>query len=198
MKSNSIKMYDKCNCLRVEMTINDPREFKVYKEAHHQDGTTSMRWVPMSKSIANLYRYAEISKAANKRFLDSMRGILPVKSIEKEINAICGGITKKGRHFTGYNVWAVETFLLFETICEGKYLIRGFTNQELRRALYQKDPDDPKIRGKTTRTLSKLRAHGLIRKIPHSRRYLVSDKGRRIMGALITTKRRYYPAFAVS
>ncbi len=69
LKSNSIKMYDKFNCLRIEMTINDPKEFKVYKEVHHKDGTASRQWVPMGKSIANLYRYAEISKnPANKRF----------------------------------------------------------------------------------------------------------------------------------
>lgn len=46
------------------------------------------------------------------------------------------------------------------------------------------------------RELSKLRAHGLIRKIPHSGRYLVSDKGRRVMGALIEAKRKIYPEFA--
>lgn len=83
MKSNSIKMYDKYSCLRVEMTINDPGEFKVNKEVHHKDGTTSKQWVPMGKSIANFYRYAEISKAANKRFLDSMKNIVPQKSLEK-------------------------------------------------------------------------------------------------------------------
>lgn len=58
MKSNSIKTYDKSNCLRIEMTVNDPKEFNVYKEVHHRDGTSSMQWVPMGKSIANLYRYA--------------------------------------------------------------------------------------------------------------------------------------------
>ena len=90
MKSNSIKMYDKFSCLRIEMTINDPKEFKIYKDVQHRDGTTSKRWVPMGKSISNLYRYAEIARAANKRFLDSMCSILPVRSIEKEINSICG------------------------------------------------------------------------------------------------------------
>lgn len=60
MKSNSIKMYDKFSCLRVEMTINDPHEFKSLKEDHHRDRTKSKQWVPMGKSIANLYRYAEI------------------------------------------------------------------------------------------------------------------------------------------
>ena len=198
MKSNSIKMYDKCNCLRIEMTINDPKAFKVYKEVHHRDGTSSMRWVPMGKSIANLYRYAEISKAANKRFVDSMHDIIPVKSLEKEINGICGRKTVKGRVFTGFNVWSAETFQLLETVSDGRYLIRGFTNKDICRRLFQNTPDTPENRGKTSRIIAKLRAHGLIRKIPHSRRYLVSDKGRRIMGALIETKRRTYPELAAT
>ena len=198
MKSNSIKMYDKFNCLRIEMTVNDPKEFKVYKEVHHRDGNTSKQWVPMGKSIANLYRYAEISKAANKRFLDAMCNVIPQKGIEKEINSICDRRTVKGKTFTGFNVWSAETFRLFETVSDGQYLIRGFTNQDIRRALYKDSPDIPENRGKTTRTFVKLRAHGLIRRVPHSRRYLVTDKGRRVMGALIETKRKIYPELAAS
>lgn len=196
MKSNSIKMYDKFSCLRIEMTINDPKEFKVFKEVHHRDGTTSKCWVPMGKSISNLYRYAEISKAANKRFLDSMCNVIPVQSIEKEINAVCKKKTVRKRTYTGYNVWAPETFELFEAICDGKYLIRGFTNQQIRSSICKGNPDTPRERNRMSRNLAKLRAHGLIRKIPHSRRYLVSDKGRRIMGALIETKRKIYPELA--
>lgn len=198
MKSNSIKMYDKFSCLRVEMTINDPGEFKVFRDVQHRDGSISKRWVPMGKSIANLYRYAEVSKAANKRFLDSMQGIIPSASLEKEINAVCEKRTVKGKTVTGYNVWNVETMKLFEAVSDGKYLIRGFTNRDIRRTIYPGTSETAKIRGKMSRTLSKLRAHGLIRKIPHSRKYLVSDKGRRIMGALIETKRKIYPELAAN
>lgn len=198
MKSNSIKMYDKSNCLRIEMTINDPKEFKVYKDVQHHDGTSSRCWVPMGKSIANLYRYAEISKTANKRFLDAMCDIVPAKSIEKEINSVCDRKTVKGRHFTGFNVWSEETLRLFETISDGRYLIRGFTNRDIRRIIFQISPDTPQNRGKTSRIFAKLRAHGLIRKIPHSRRYMVSGKGRRIMGALIEIKRRTYLELAAN
>ncbi len=198
MKSNSIKMYDKFSCLRAEMTINDPREFKVYKDVHHQDGTVSKRWVPMGKSISNLYRYAEVSKAANRRFLDSLQDIVPAGSIEREINEVCGKKTVRGKTITGYNVWSKETLQLFETISDGKYLLRGFTNKDIRIILYPKIHAEKKVRGKMSRTLSKPRAHGLIRKIPHSRKYLVTDKGRRIMGALIETKRKLYPDLAAS
>lgn len=196
MKSNSIKMYDKYNCLRIELTINDPKEFKTYKDVRHRDGTASKRWVPMGKSIANLYRYAEIAKAANKRFLDAIHDVVPAASIEKEINGVCGKKTVKGRAYTGFSVWSEETFRLFETISDGKYLIRGFTNRDIRRVIYTEDFDTPQQRNRMSRTFAKLRAHGLIRKVPHSRRYLVSSKGRRIMGALIETKRKIYPEFA--
>lgn len=197
MKSNSIKMYDKFSSLRIEMTINNSKEFQIYKEVCHRDGTTSKRWVPMGKSIANLYRYAEISKAANKRFLDSMQNIIPVESIEKEINDVCKKKTVKGKTYSGYNVWSPETFQLFEEISDGKYLIRGFMNRDIRNALSKGNTDSKKERSRMSRELFKLRVHGLIRKIPHSRRYMVSDKGRRIMGALIETKHRIYPELAV-
>ena len=198
MKSNSIKMYDKFRCLRIEMTINDPKEFKVYKDVNHRDGTTSKCWVPMGKSISNLYRYAEISKAANRRFLASLCNVIPSKSIEKEIDGICGKKVDRGRTYTGYNVWSPETFQLFEAISDGRYLIRGFTNQEIRRSICRGNPDTARERGRMSRSLAKLRAHGLIRKIPHSRRYLVSDKGRRVMGALIETRRKIYPELAAN
>lgn len=152
----------------------------------------------MGKSISNLYRYAEISRAANRRFLDSMCNIIPVQSIEKEINGICRKKIVRGRSYTGYNVWSPEIFQLFEAISDGKYLIRGFTNQDIRRTISQGNPDTAKERGRMSRTLAKLRAHGLIRKIPHSRRYLVSDKGRRVLGALIETKRKTYPELAAT
>ena len=196
MKPNSIKMYDKFSCLRVEVTINDPREFKVYKDVHHRDGTTSKRWVPMGKPIANLYRYAEISKAANRRFLDSMQDIIPTKSIEKEIGKVCSRKTVDGKTVTGFNVWEPDTFLLLETISQGKYLIKGFTNREIRTELFPQKTNGKKQSGKMSRLLCKLRKHRLIKKIPHSQRYLLTSKGRRIIGALIETKKKIYPELA--
>jgi len=197
MKSNSVKMYDKFNCLRIEMTINDPREFKVYKKVHHKDGTSSMRWSPMGKSISNLYRYAEISKSANMRYLSALQGIIPQQEIEREINEICTKKKSRGRNFTGFNVWEKGTFELFEELSNGDYLIRGFTNKDIRRALYRKVVADEKAnRNRITRLFGKLRAHGLIKKVPHSLRYLVTEKGRRVMGALIETKKRTYPELA--
>lgn len=102
---NSIKYYDKANCLRIETTINEPSIFKVYGEVHHRDGTTSKQWKPRGKSISNLYRYAEVAKASNSRYINSLQNLIPVKSVQK------------------------ETLELFRIISGGKYLLSGFTNK---------------------------------------------------------------------
>lgn len=36
-------MYDKSNSLRIEVTINDPKDFKIYKEVESKDGTTTKK-----------------------------------------------------------------------------------------------------------------------------------------------------------
>lgn len=57
MKANTIKMYDKYSVLRIGTTINYPKKFKIYREINSKDNPI-MRWVPMGKSIANIYCYA--------------------------------------------------------------------------------------------------------------------------------------------
>lgn len=196
LKSNSIKMYDKCSVLRIETTINNPREFKIYGTVHHNDGTESKRWKPMGKSIANLYRYAEVASACNQRFLDAMVDIVPVKSTLDEIDKVCSSKKVNGKTITGFNVWSPETIRIMETICDGRYFINGFRNKDIRQTFFPDIKDFRKLGSKTSRMLKKLRQHGLIKKIPKSRRYTVTSKGRRVMGALIELRRREYPPLA--
>lgn len=196
LKSNSIKMYDKCSVLRIETTINDPREFKVYATIHHRDGTESKEWKPMGKSISNLYRYAEVSKACNQRFLDAIVDVVPVKSTLDEIGKICSGKKVDGKAVTGFNVWSPEVVCMMETVCDGRYFVNGFRNKDIRKKLFPSIKDPRKLSSKVSRLLKKLRQHGLIKKVPRSRRYHVTSKGRRIMGALIELRHREYPALA--
>ena len=196
LKSNSVKMYDKCSVLRIETTINDPREFKIYATVHHHNGTDSKEWKPMGKSISNLYRYAEVAKACNQRFLDSMVDIVPVKSALDEIGKVCSSKKVDGKTVTGFNVWSPEVVLIMETISDGRYLINGFRNKDIRGAIFPNINDKGKLSAKTSRLLKKLRLHGLIKKVPRSRRYHVTSKGRRIMGALIELRHKEYPPLA--
>ncbi len=193
LKSNSVKVYDKCSVLRIETTINNPREFKVFGTVHHRDGTKSRQWKPMGKSISNLYRYAEVSKACNQRFIDAMTDIVPVRSVQKEIGSICSGKTVKGKRVPGFNVWSPDVLRIMEAVSDGRYLINGFRNKDIRETIFPSMQDAKKRSSKTSRILKKLRQHGLIKKVPHSRRYHVTSKGRRIMGTLIELHHKDYP-----
>ena len=66
INNNQIKMYDKGNNLRIEVTINNPKDFKILKEKEkiieHKTIEKEKVWVPTGKSISNLYRYVEISR----------------------------------------------------------------------------------------------------------------------------------------
>ena len=64
-------MYDKSSVLRIEVTINNPKEFKIYKEVTRK-GEKVMEWVSMGKSIANLYRYAQVSLSANMKYINAL------------------------------------------------------------------------------------------------------------------------------
>ena len=57
--------------LRTETTINDPRDFYVYRASENAPrGKKS--WRILRRGVADLYRRAEICQAANRRYLDAL------------------------------------------------------------------------------------------------------------------------------
>ena len=193
MKSNQVKMYDKYSCLRIETTINDPHEFKIWKYDYDKDtGETiegSGHWIPMGKSTSNLYRYAEVSKATNMRYINALP--LPVDTITpvKEIEEISKNIEVNNRNITGFNILDSKTTKVFETIASGDYIVNGITNKNLRCRIFKDDDiDSLKIRNKTTRLLNKLRSHGIIKKVNHSSKYYLTSKGRKIINSILLFK----------
>ena len=89
-------MYDKGNNLRIEVTINNPKDFKALKEkeriTEHKSIENEKVWVPMCKSISNLYRYVEISKSITKRYIEALPKInmdkVPISEINKTITLL--------------------------------------------------------------------------------------------------------------
>lgn len=193
MKSNQVKMYDKYSCLRIETTINNPHEFKILKEREkiidHKVLVTEKYWSPMGKSISNLYRYAEVSKATNMRYINALP--LPVDNVTpiKEIENISKSIEVNNRSISGFNILSSQTTKLLETIASGDYIVNGITNKTLRNRIFKdEDFDSTKIRNKTTRLLNKLKCHGVIKKVNHSSKYYLTTKGRKIINSILLFK----------
>jgi hypothetical protein len=73
VNNNSIKLYDKQgSVLRVETTINNSRDLKVYRRKMGQSSGPKS-WQRLRKGIADIHRRAQLSQAANERYLDALR-----------------------------------------------------------------------------------------------------------------------------
>jgi len=79
---------------------------------------------------------------------------------------------------------------LLAAVNRGEFALNGLRNRDLRALLLGPQSPCAKARRRQaasiTRKLRLLRAHGLIRKVSHTHRYLVTEEGRRIITALLT------------
>lgn len=161
-------MYDKGNNLRIEVTINNSKDFKILKTKETvQEGKMiqTKEWMPMGKSIANLYRYVEISKAITKRYPVAMPEIDTDKVPEKKIMDVSAPKERNGMRYSAFNLLSRETITVLSAIASRDFILNGFDNKNIRQRIYE-NSDNPKIVNKTTRLLAKLKAHGIIKKMP--------------------------------
>jgi hypothetical protein len=187
INNNQVKMYDKGNNLRIEVTINNPKDFKILKtkeKVHEGQIIQSKEWVPMGKSIANLYRYVEICRSIIRRYIDALPEIDETKLQTKELETLSVPKEINGRRHSGFNLFSKETTDLFRAIASGDFIINGFDNRAIRRRVY-KDGNNLKNTNKTTRVFSKLKAHGIIKKVPRRNRYYLTTRGRNITNTLL-------------
>jgi hypothetical protein len=189
---NSIKMYDKQDTvLRVETTVSNARDIKVYRPKEGEpDGPKD--WRILRKGLADLHRLAQASQQANDRYVQALAGVdlsLRVGEVGQEL---ARRVKWKGRTVRGLNPLAPGDVNLLEAVNGGQFVLHGFRNADIREALYGPAPADRQESRRqssaVTRKLRLLRAHGLIRKLPHTRRYLVSDKGRSQIGLLLLAR----------
>jgi len=171
-----IKMYDKFNIvLRIETTVNQVSFFKQYRQVNHRDGSTSMRWAPMKKTIYSLPPLQETLLAANQRYLKFISEInTPEVGVEK---LHCLSETKEINHHRhkGFNLFSQEDASLFRTLLRGEFFISGFTNKALRQLLPHKNS------GQITRLLKRLRVHGLIKRVGRTYKYYLTEFGRQVV-----------------
>jgi hypothetical protein len=192
VNSNSIKMYDKQgSVLRVETTLNQPRDIKVYRPKEgDQDGTKQWRY--LRKGVADLWRRGEVCQAANERYLTAMSAVDHPTPLGQLVEGLCQPATWHGGRVRGLNPLAAHDGALLQAVSRGEFTISGFRNRDLRALLYPvqtTDPGESRRRcGAVTRKLRLLRAHGLIHKVPRTHRYMVSDKGRTAITALLTAR----------
>ena len=131
---------------------------------------------------------AQVGERCNRRYMEALAAVktpLPMKQLTAGLSR---PVSWKGKRVRGLNLLGEEDAALLAAAGGAEFLISGLRNRDLQESLYGKPSDDPAQRrrrcGQVTRKLRMLRAHGLIHKLPHTHRYMVSEKGRQVIAAL--------------
>jgi len=186
---NSVRVYDKYGILlRVETTINDPKGFKVFRPKEGEpDGRCD--WRPLRKGIADLYRRAQVSQQSNERYLDALASLNTDEATSKLVAPMCRAVVWKGQRVRGIRPWFSEDRDLLQAINRGEFALNGVRNRDIVRHLYGgklRNPEDRRrAASRVTRKLRMLRAHGIIRKVPRTHRYVVTARGREAVSAAL-------------
>jgi hypothetical protein len=195
LKGNRLKMYDKFGLLlRVETVINQPREFKVYRECQHRDGSSSKGWFGMCKGVGNLHHYQSHALACNRRYLDALAAVENPTPAYEDLQTVTEPRRHQGRSYAGFNPARVAEIRLFMAVLAGDHIAQGFRNQDIRLSLYAATRDKRQQQRQAAavgRLLKRLHVRGLVAKVPHRRRWRVTERGRRILGDTLFTYRRY-------
>jgi hypothetical protein len=198
VKRNALKMYDKAGLvLRIETVINNPKEFFVHRPRQKMTGRVEVGWYPMNKGVTNLYRYAQVGRSANERYLEALAVVNDLGVGQRELDRRCAPVIYQGRSRRALQPLSADDQALFQAALRGEHAVRGFRNGELAQPLFGPRPDDPAERrrqcGRVSRRISLLRAHGLVAKFPRSRRYRVTANGQRFMSTAIHLRAKLFP-----
>ncbi|MGH3601861.1 MAG: hypothetical protein ACRDQH_16540, partial [Pseudonocardiaceae bacterium] len=162
-KHTGIKQYHKQGqALRTETTINDTRDFGI------------------GKRLTNLPALREIGISANRRLLGVQRlSHNPIRAAEAFTAINDPLITHTGTRIPGLRFTDRRVHALLQTLLVFRLLPHGFANRDLRALLAPLLGLTPGTitAGQMSYDLRRLRAHGLITRVPGSHRYRVTDTG---------------------
>jgi hypothetical protein len=159
-KHTTIKQYHKeGRALRTETTINNSYDFDI------------------GKRLTNLPALCEVGFTANRRLLDVQRLSHDPARGRETFTAVNDPVTtESGTRVAGLRFADPRAQALFSALLIFRLLPNGFTNRDLRDLVGQL-LDKPMSAGQLTYDLRRLRAHGLITRVPHSHRYHLTDTG---------------------
>jgi hypothetical protein len=162
-KHTTVKQYHKeGRALRTETTINDTHDFG------------------LSKRLTNLAALRQIGFTANRRLLGVQRiSHDPIRGAQAFTELTAPVVTSTGTRIPGLRFGDIRVHALLQALLVHRLLPNGFTNRDLRAfiATLLGTTIEDITAGKMTYDLRRLRVHGLIDRIPKSRRYRVTDAG---------------------
>lgn len=184
---NSVKAYDKeGSILRVETTMNDPSDFKVFRQKEG-DENGPHEWRPLRKGVADIHRRAQVSDASNNRYLGALAAVDNETSLQELFRTVGRRTALNGRPVRALKLWIDEEVAFLKAVGAGEFVVNGFRNGNIVQKLYSHTMDQKERKRRSaqmSRKLRILRAHGVIKKVSNTYRYQVTEKGRILIAAV--------------
>ena len=141
--------------------------------------------------MVDLPRRAQISRAANTRYLQALFEADAPTPLGKVADTIRHPLLREGRRYRGLNPLSGPDAQLAEILLRGEFTLNGFRNRNIRErlhpGLYTK-AERRRHAGQISRLLRLFREHGLILKLKGTHRYQLAAKGRRTLPAFIAAR----------
>lgn len=191
VNANSVKMYDKQgSVLRVETTIQDARDLKVYR-ASETDPEGEKSWRIMRKAVADLPRRTEVSQGANQRYLSALAEVDSTTPLGRLADAVSQPVFREGRRYRGLQPLSGRDAEVAALLLRGEFTLNGFRNRDVRELLHPAQTTQhqrSRQSAQVTRLLRLFREHGLIQKIKGTHRYQLTAQGRRTLPAFTAAR----------
>jgi hypothetical protein len=154
-----------------------------------RNGERTTTWIPMRKSVADIRRRAELSRAANERYFEAL-GVVGDSSPTRTLtDPVSRRIIRDGRPYRALRPIDPEEARLFSLLVDGKFLLQGFRKRDLRERLMPHVGKTPHERRRASSRISGLlrllRAHALIRKVSTTPYYRVTPHGQHLMTTVL-------------
>jgi hypothetical protein len=188
--TNSIKAYDKFQrILRVETTINNPRDFRIFRPLENHPHKM-LAWQRLRQGVADLHRRADISQTSNERYLEALAQLNSSITFGQLFKKISLPVFDNNKRFRALRPTDPNDLSLFKAIADGRFNLNGFRNRDLQNLLFSTPPSSEKEKHQRSSRISRLirllRAHHLLKRLPHSYRYLLTPLGKQVTTAIIS------------
>ena len=159
----------------------------------HDNPAGKLHWRPLRKGVADLHRRAELSQRSNDRYLDALAAVQDPNPCSRVFDAVARPVLDDGRRFRALRIGDPDDLRLLQAVSRGEFATAGFRNRDLRRlidpaSLAASSHEQRRRAAKITRRLRLLRAHRIIRKIPRTHRYMLTERGQLLTAALFAMR----------
>jgi hypothetical protein len=142
----------------------------------------------MTKSVASLVDYQEQALACNRRYLDALAVVDDPTPAYPVLRQLTEPKVVEDRGYAGFNPARREDVRLFKAVLDGDHIARGFRNADIRAPLFgilPKDDERRRASAAVGRLLKRPHVRHLVAKIPRTRRWKVTERGRQLLGVAV-------------